>query len=289
VAGTSVALLAAFLLPAAPASADDQTPAAGTVAVYFRWSRVYGGGYASTPALTNKPVTAQFAFARWWSDGALKGLPVTARVQRRVAGGNWSNTAQTVTTSGYIFQVTMPAYSKSTSAKNATVYYRLAVADTAIVRGDASPSVKVKYENPRRYTGFRLFMYKAMRKYCTNSTIEITRRTNGYAGFAPVGQYGLYIHPMVSHYSNTNKRAVALHECAHDLQYKNYGGTTAGWWQMTAQAKVIYGTNHGRPVEHMADCVSQKANPGGYLGYGGKCTAKQLRYAARILAGKRLF
>jgi hypothetical protein len=39
----------------------------------------------------------------------------------------------------------------------------------------------------------------------------------------------------------------------------------------------------------MADCIAQAANPGGYLGYGGDCTAKQLRYAERMLAGERLF
>jgi hypothetical protein len=52
---------------------------------------------------------------------------------------------------------------------------------------------------------------------------------------------------------------------------------------MQRQADEVFGTNSSEPVEHMADCAAQVANPGGYLGYGGRCTATQLRDAAYTL------
>jgi hypothetical protein len=56
---------------------------------------------------------------------------------------------------------------------------------------------------------------------------------------------------------------------------------------MKADAKAIFGTNSSDPVEHMADCIAQRANPGGYLGYGGSCTTKQLAASKRMLEGLR--
>ena len=108
------------------------------------------------------------------------------------------------------------------------------------------------------------------------------------AGDYTTGQYSLRIDFSVAEYEPVNRRAVALHECGHYLQWRNYGASSTGWSRMTRDAKVVFGTNSRRPVEHMADCIAQAANPGGYLGYGDDCTVAQISASKRMLAGHRV-
>jgi hypothetical protein len=275
------------LLPAAPASAATEP---GTVAVAFAWSGINGSSYGSTPAFTSRSVRARFAFQRWVWSRAASTAAVTGRLQRKVGAGAWKSTQQWVTSRTTVFDVRIRPYSLDPAAKGATVRYRVLVPTGGSIReGDVSPAVTVRYENVHRYTGFKLSMYKAVRRYCPAATIHVMRLPGGEAGEQPFGRYELRIAPSVRSYRAAYARSVALHECGHYLQWNNYGASSAGYRTMLRQANRIYGTNHNIPMEHMADCVARAVEPHGYLGYGGRCTARQLRYAKRILAGDRLF
>ena len=87
-------------------------------------------------------------------------------------------------------------------------------------------------------------------------------------------------------------RAVALHECAHILQYRAYGFDAVA---LAADMDRIYphGTSSG--TEHMADCMadvmgaerSGVVDGQGYsAGYGGECTPAQSAAAAELIEGR---
>jgi hypothetical protein len=204
--------------------------------------------------------------------------------------GRWKDTGQAVTTRGSQFDVRIRPYSTSSTTADRTVRYRVVVrAGGAVREGDSSPAVTVRYRNMQRYTGFSLAMYNAVRRYCPAATIRIMRLPHDEAGEQPFGLYELRFSPSVRGYDPAYARSVALHECGHFLQWKNYGSSATGYRTMLRQANRIYGTNHPHPVEHMADCIARAVEPRGYLGYGGRCTARQLRYAQHVLAGGRLY
>ncbi|MGL3805033.1 SH3 domain-containing protein [Paeniglutamicibacter sp. R2-26] len=91
-----------------------------------------------------------------------------------------------------------------------------------------------------------------------------------------------------------NIKAVALHECAHILQFTVY---PSGFAKLTSFAERINPRRDGRGIEHLADCMSDKMGakrtgtlPNGntYIaGYKGKCTSAQNQAASALLAGKR--
>ncbi|MFJ6418307.1 hypothetical protein [Paeniglutamicibacter sp. NPDC091659] len=91
-----------------------------------------------------------------------------------------------------------------------------------------------------------------------------------------------------------NIKAVALHECAHILQFTVY---PSGFAKLTAYADRINPRRDGRGIEHLADCMSDKmgakrtgtlSNGNSYIaGYQGKCTSAQNQAASALLAGKR--
>jgi hypothetical protein len=287
---TAAALCLSLLLDGLSALPAQAGTRSGTVAAVFGWAGVNGTGQRSTPAFLSRPVVLTFTYTRWyWApEGRTIGIP--AELQRRTGSGAWTTVRSVTSTEPTRFTVRVPPVSQSPRAKDRTIRYRLRVTAGGVVHtGGISPGVTVRYQNVHRYTGFRLFLYTAARKYCPEATIHVMRLRPGRAGEQPVGLYELRISPAVRGYAAAYKRSVVLHECGHFLQYKNYGSTLAGRARMLQQADRIYGTNHPAPVEHMADCVSHAVEPRGYLGYGGRCTAKQLRYAWRILRGHTLY
>jgi hypothetical protein len=89
--------------------------------------------------------------------------------------------------------------------------------------------------------------------------------------------------------------AVALHECAHILQYRAYGHDYAA---VEAAMDRVYPDGPSTGVEHMADCISEvlgavrtgrDAEGRTYVvGYGGDCTDAQRTAAERIVAGHQV-
>lgn len=276
-------------LSALPARAESSNPA-GTVAAVFAWAGVNGTGRRSTPAFLSRTVRLSFTYTRWYWSPEGRTVAIPGALQRKIGTGPWATVRRVTSDSGSRFTVRAAPLSRHAAANGRTVWYRIRITAAGVVRqGAVSPAVEVRYQDLHRYTGFRLFLYTAVRKYCPAATISVMRLPAGRAGEQPTGLYELRIAPFVQQYSATYERAVVLHECGHFLQYENYGSTALGWARMLKQADRIYGTNHPAPMEHMADCISHAVEPRGYLGYGGRCTPKQLGYAWRVLHGGTLY
>jgi hypothetical protein len=289
-ARASVALLAVLLVGAAVVIPTRSAKAATSVAAHsvqldFTGAGIWGGDLHSTYALTGKIVPAEFYVRKGWYGSGGDTALITAVVERRASGGTWKATAQRVSSRSTTFRVHLPAYS---TANDATVAYRLEVRRGGVVgRGDVSATITVNYRNPARFTGFTRSLYRAVHGYCPSAVVRVVRLSGDAAGDYTTGQYALRIDSSIAKYRPINQRSVALHECGHYLQWRNYGATNAGWNRMEKDAKAIFGTNSSDPVEHMADCIAQAANPGGYLGYGGSCTKPQRHAAKMVLAGYR--
>ena len=295
---------------AAPADAAPLRPAARVEAT-TTWTLpslyIDGAGSASASVVGNGGSLVLTAGYGWRSAGT----PAPARVvlQRRIGSGAWTTTTAPV---GFVdhqgFSVSTPAY--RTKPARVSVAYRLvskAYSDAAtggVLEAATSPTVRIVYENQAKYTGLARTIYRAAQQYCPSTAVHVQALAGGRAGQYDTGGLVLAIIPSVATYRPIDVRAVALHECSHERQWLNYGGTEAGRTAMeaaaaqyfstaTKPAKVttsyVYEAPTGPidPVEHAADCGAQAVNPGGYLGYGGWCTPAQLQHAKRLMLGHR--
>jgi len=224
---------------------------------------------------------------RWTGERAKPRLTL----QRRIGSGRWTTTAATVRVTGDGLVVRTPAF--STRATTRTVAYRLRSAPyssaAGTVRGSSvSRVLRVVVENQRRYTGLAKTVYSAVRAYCPATAVHVGS-IGSRAGDYRTGALLLRIDTAVREYRAVDVRAVALHECSHERQWLNYGGTQEGYEQMTAAAAAIFaeGANGAPAIEHAADCGAMAIDPAGYLGYGGYCTQTELAAGARLLSGNR--
>lgn len=108
--------------------------------------------------------------------------------------------------------------------------------------------------------------------------------------------------------NSARAKATQYHECAHILQYRAYGYSSAA---LNKAMNRIYprggsntfakGASYAGGTEHMADCMADvmgATRSGRYTeegitytwrsGYGGNCTRAQLSYAKKVIAGQRV-
>lgn len=261
------------------------------------------GGSASSTVGNGGRLVLEGAYGVHWF-----GKQATPRVvlQRKVGSGRWTTTTAKVSLGDDGLSVRTPAY--STTAKQRTVAYRLrslrySTATNGVRDTSVSATVRIVYENQRRYTGLANTVYRAVRPYCPATAVHIGSLSEK-AGDYRTGALLIRVAGDVREYPAIDLRAVALHECSHERQWLSYGGTNAGWARMEAAAATVFAdwtkpdgvttpyvyqapSASITPVEHAADCGAQAANPGGYLGYGGYCTPSELRAAKRLLLGHR--
>jgi hypothetical protein len=299
------ATLAAALLGATPARAD-------TIEYGMRWhldaTRFEAAGKATSAYAGNGGTIKLYT---GWSADSYYGDYAAPRIwlQRQLVGGSWHNVKSVAFSKSKVIETLTPAYSTKKS-KQVVRYRFVSLPYTAteyqrVLNTSYSKTVKVTYENQQRYTGFRAQVYKTIKPYCKVSAVHISKLGGEEAGEYKTGSLLVKIDPQVAGYSPSERRSVALHECAHQHQFTNYGKTYDGWQQMRKDAARIYvndkaptralrqraGEGAGYtfdPVEHSADCAMLAVNPSGYLGYGGYCNPRELAHGKALLRGKRL-
>lgn len=209
---------------------------------------------------------------------------VAARLERRATGGAWTSTGVRVSAvAGSPLVAATPQY--STQATRETVQYRFASADSV------SAPVTVIYENQAAYTGMAATIYAYAAPYCPTTAVHVEALSGKEAGRYRTGALLIEVDSKVGRTVNlsaASQRAVALHECSHERQWLNYGGTEDGFAEMKAAAAKYFtaGANGAIPLEHAADCGAMALEPNGYLGYGGYCTSGELTEGARLLQGQ---
>ncbi|MDR0432323.1 MAG: hypothetical protein LBH48_03305 [Bifidobacteriaceae bacterium] len=213
-------------------------------------------------------------------------------VQRSVAGGPWTALpgvgvkAMPTATSSSVFDLRadVPRLSGSTKQKAVSVAYRFASVETPTVATTFSKPLTVGYFNARAV------VRAAVVRDCPTTKVYFKKkfpkdRTKA-AGYYSWGRNKIVIlSPAIDdRMPLEHVQSIAHHECGHRLQETAYKKHSAA----VKAAQRVFGTNHSDPLEHWADCIAMVRQPKGYLGYGGKCTAKQLKAAKRTLRGKKL-
>ena len=301
--GAAAVLLAAALGGATVADAAPAARASSSVTEYTLGDLVLpgkGDSAASTVGNGGSLVLLGDYDVRWWGTRA----KAHVSLQRKVGSGAWTTTSAKVSSTKNGFTVRTPSY--STKAAKRTVAYRLVSkaysSSGGRVRNTSRSRVaRIGYENQARYTGLARTVYRYAKPYCPNTAVHVAGLKVAAGDYA-TGTLLIRVIADVQGYTAKDVRALALHECSHERQWLNYGGTVAGHRTMAAAAKRIFsnwklpaGAQYPyespdpsiTPIEHAADCGAQSLDRGGYLGYGGYCTAAQLRAGKRLLLGSR--
>jgi hypothetical protein len=302
--GAAAVLLAAALGGATVADAAPAARAASSSVTEYRLGDLVlagkGDSASSTVGNGGSLVLLGDYDVRWWGTRA----KAHVSLQRKVGSGAWTTTRAKVSSTKNGFTVRTPKY--ATKAAKRTVAYRLvskaySSASGRVRNTSRSHVARIGYENQARYTGLAKTVYRYAKAYCPNTAVHVAG-LHVAAGDYATGTLLIRVIAEVRDYSAKDVRALALHECSHERQWLNYGGTVAGHRTMQAAAKRIFsdwklpaGAKYPyvspdpsiTPIEHAADCGAQSLDPGGYLGYGGYCTAAELRAGKRLLQGSR--
>jgi hypothetical protein len=229
---------------------------------------------------TNRPLTLVFELGGFSDDTTTYDIGL----ERKPKGGEWEATDVATQASFGTFTLTAPALSKSKKTKNTTVKYRAVIAQSPITDGYTSEPAKVSYQNTAKYTGLKLVSIHAVSKYCRSAVITIESVGGGAVGLYGTGHPNvIIIDPSMKRYPTLQQRTVAMHECGHYLQNEYGINNGLSYEQVNKRVKKIFGTNHEYAYEHMADCIAHAVFPQGGLGYGGKCSARQIKVAKRFL------
>lgn len=162
-----------------------------------------------------------------------------------------------------------------------TVKYRIYLPKTSTQTAAVSKSKTIRYEDARKYKGYRKTVYNYQKRYCPNVIIKSVKPNGSWDGQA---WFGSHTFAVVTGLRGERLKFVALHECAHLIQGNTYGQKTD---TMEKAADKVYG--RGKGVEQMATCMAYKM--GGNLKYGSytkNCSGKRGSAAKKVLSGKRL-
>jgi hypothetical protein len=261
-----------------------RTAADGSAASVVTLGTVYfDGAGTSTSVVVGNGGSVRLAAGYGLQLGAGGAATPEVTLERRVEGGTWRPTGVQVAVprNAPITAVT-PAY--SASAATAEVDYRL------VSGPSVSRALTVVYENQQRYTGMAATIYRDLARYCPTTAVHVEQLDGREAGDYRTGALLIRVDATVGRTAVTrpiDQRALALHECSHEHQWLNYGATATGRTEMLAAAARYFSVPGIAPVEHAADCGAQSVNPGGYLGYGGTCSAIALHEGERLLLGLR--
>jgi hypothetical protein len=278
---------------------------------------IYGGfvGVTDIVQIQNGdtlPATGKFNIGTYVTSspvGVGQGAIATAwTLQRSLDANTWTDLSAKVklssTTYGMLLTATVPALSKSKNHAGATVYYRLVPGPSADTESNPTEVWKVKYFN------LKAALKSAVKKGAKGVTIKYASLGSGTIGAHPLGTKVVYF-DYTKLNAMTKKSAVqaAIHETGHVMQTRAYKivassynkkGGKLGRTAYTRYQLLLKDANRYFKVskssvpalEHMADCYAQNitkvVSATVSVGYGGKCTKKQLNMVKRLKKGKRI-
>ncbi|MDR1152840.1 MAG: hypothetical protein LBK72_10305 [Bifidobacteriaceae bacterium] len=212
-------------------------------------------------------------------------------VERKAAGAEWTpmpGVKVEAVPDGEVptflrLEAKIPRLSASTKHKAAKVSYRFTSTESATVAATSAEPVTVGYFNSRAV------LKAAVARDCPSTKVYFKKKLVGVPKEA-VGAYQWngnkieFLMPAIDDRMSIEAvRAVAFHECGHHLQEVTYTNHRAA----EKAAKKVF-ASHSKPFEHWADCIAYVRQPTENMGYGGTCTAKEIKAAKRTLKKKKL-
>ena len=175
----------------------------------------------------------------------------------------------------------------SSSSATATHKYRVRLDKNAnFTSTSVSPTVSVRIENPKHYTGLAREFYNGYKAYCPAIVprVDGSRAGAGAWAYADIANGVTYFSPKVT---SQHRRTVALHECAHHQQWKAaHSAKGKGWASLKRSFTQVYGNWPQSGIEYNADCVADYWSRNSYWSYGGqdRCGGPEQKRWTRAIA-----
>lgn len=202
---------------------------------------------------------------------------------QKLVNGSWVDVPGTSSHYSELgLRITVPA-----SQVAGTITYR-PVSDTILgLPAQYGPTVEVETVSRDSGDYLQKHMYNTIAPYCPGVAIvyRSTWDKNTVGEYAAGTNYITVKDDWAKISGEVHQDALVLHECGHYMQYKVYKNN---YTQLSHDAAEVFSLDKVDPIEHMADCMAQSVNPGGFMGYGGTCTKEQLTVAKRVLMGERI-
>ncbi|MFV0253804.1 MAG: hypothetical protein ACK5H2_10785 [Beutenbergiaceae bacterium] len=122
----------------------------------------------------------------------------------------------------------------------------------------------------------------AARYGCGNAVVVESETAYGGSGAAAPWYWTIYLRPGLG----SQLTYVVAHECAHLMQYRAYGLSYSGWYELEDDANAVYGGSGYSGLEQNADCVTRYWGLTGYAHYTSSCSGERGSAAADIAAGR---
>lgn len=302
-------LVAATSLASPGRGARDVTSARALARPRFafwgkKYNRIDGFSFTTAHRGSGTPVRMDVAWKRMRS--GLQPLKPKVQVQQRIDGGAWTKVSGVRGRVGRQYVTAkIPAYVVTDGVAAQNVDYRLKTkkprsGPKRARRSLKSDTVTVRYENQAMYTGDALRFYQPIAALCPNAVVTIDTSNITEENDAVFDwQYGISVDVASLSLQNNPEEenlAISVHECAHMLQFYNWGGTNQSWDRLVKRSAEVFvaDTNPDpnvatppmrpgwEPLEHAADCATQTIYPGNLRTYGGYCNAGELAAAALL-------
>lgn len=268
----------------------------GKYAVYAPYVSGFNGVYGvsteltvnnSKPSVTNSKVehTRMVPWGKNNIRGYISGseLPTNIHysltVQEKV-GKTWKDVA-TYKKSG-LGSYSLPLNKGTTKSSSATKNYRVKISGAGLTTVYSS-QVSVIWDNPYKGSTREKKVYGYTKKYCPDTPIEIRAiASQGKWGSAELGTKNTIV--VDSKMPEKHLKTVSLHECAHFVQWKQYGND---WTKFTNDMNKVYGQKGSRGMEQNADCIANYWSKNTYWGYGQNCVGKKGTVAKAVATNKK--
>lgn len=189
----------------------------------------------------------------------------------------------------YALSTTINIPKFSTKSKGGTVSYRVNFPKTKTETAYTSKTFKVKYINPRFYTGYKKTLYNDMKSssMCPNIIIYTKKSlSRNAAGRAWFGQYKI---EAVTGLKGKYRKRVSVHECAHIKSGISYNEDIS---RLIKDSNKLFrlSKNSNKGIEYLADCMSFAKMGKSYIpGYKKSCSSYQISKAKRVWSGKKIY
>jgi hypothetical protein len=272
------------------------------------------GVWASAVTQSGKrvvPTTAKVrfvAYANVATNGTVAVPATTWVLQRAGSNGKWKKvaTAEQSSVNGWIkLDATAKALSTSKTAAGGTYKYRFINTTTGQLAATATPTISITYFNVRKV------VKSTIAKRCSSTKVVFTNKAYKGASqyvvaFASTKNTISVLENRIKARNDQISKAdiefMAYHECSHILQFRAYSSgkslknyTYSAHKKLLAAAKKYFtaGMSSGNAVEHMADCMAAALTKRGAgalpsIGYGGSCSAKQIKLAKKVINLKKI-
>lgn len=214
------------------------------------------------------------------------GVKATVQLQEKRSGKSWKVVGTHKNFTGGDLSWTLPK-GKSSSADE-KIQYKIVTKSNSLMAGSNSKTFNVQWDNPHKGSAQEKKVFSYIKKYCPDTTVIMSKSLNDDGSTWGLANMGPNLITIWTGVPNVHLKTVALHECAHQQQWKVNDGNWSGF---VSKMNKAHKTSGVLGMERNAHCIAHQWSKNSYWIYGATekiCTTGESGKAARALAaGKR--